>query len=132
MQLAFRHLSLPMHKNAVIAAIGAECAGKQGRFWEMHDRLFEAERIDEAAIEAIAGLLELDTRAFGSCLSDVRVRDAVVASAETGRTLGVASTPAFLLGSRAGKRLVRVSTTIAGAQPVGEFVERLEDILANR
>jgi len=128
-QLAFRHLPLPMHQNAVIAAIGAECAGTQRRFWEMHDKLFAAGRIDESAIVAIAQSLKLDTKIFTNCLSDSGVRERVLASATTGRTLGLNGTPAFLLGSRVGKRSVKISTTISGAKPLNEFVENLEHIL---
>lgn len=40
--VVFHHLPLPMHENAIPAAIAAECAERQGQFWEMHDAIFSA------------------------------------------------------------------------------------------
>ena len=40
-RFAYRHFPLPQHKNAKLAATVAEAAGKQGKFWEMHDLIFQ-------------------------------------------------------------------------------------------
>ena len=64
-RLVFRHFPLARHKDAPKAAEAAECARDQGRFWEMHDRLFEnAERLGVADLKRHARAVGLDGPAF--------------------------------------------------------------------
>jgi Na+/H+ antiporter NhaA len=102
LRYVFRHLPLPdVHPHAELAAIAAEAAGVQGRFWEMHDLLFA--RQDELEAEDLVGYaaeLGLDVEQFVRNLYDERharrIRDDV-ASAEAS---GARGTPTFFVGTR--------------------------------
>jgi protein-disulfide isomerase len=52
--MAFRHLPLPIHPQAIAAAQSAECAGSQGKFWEMHDELFRRPELTPEQFTAAA------------------------------------------------------------------------------
>jgi Na+/H+ antiporter NhaA len=97
-----RHLPLTdVHPNAELAAEAAEAAGAQGRFWEMHDRLFRhQDRLGPDDLVEHARALGLDLERFVQELDDrvhsPRVREDV-ASAEASRVSG---TPTFFIGSR--------------------------------
>lgn len=95
-----RHLPLPdVHPHAEAAALAVEAAGRQGRFWEMHDLLFtRQDRLDADDLVAHAGDLGLDVEQFLADLDDpalgVRVREDV-AGAEAS---GARGTPTFFVG----------------------------------
>lgn len=57
--LAFRHLPLPIHPQALQAAAVAECAGRQGKFWEMHDRLFAETSLNADTLNALPEFVDL-------------------------------------------------------------------------
>ncbi len=95
------------HSHAVLAARAARCAGDQDRYWDYHDVLFgrqtewSAERTAVDDFIGYAGLLDLDTNAFESCLKSDRFAAEVSASARLGRELRVSSTPSvFVNGTR--------------------------------
>ena len=127
--LAFRHLPLPIHSDAVDAAVAAECAGQQGKFWEMHDFLFGLERLNREALDVSPELLNLDTMRFIQCRSNQGVSDRIRESAREASRFGIHSTPAFLIGNRLTDGRVRVSGAIAGARPVDDFVKQLDAAL---
>jgi protein-disulfide isomerase len=127
----FRHLPLPGHPHAIRAAWNAECAGQQGRFWEMHDAIFAKDRLDEASLLTLPDAMTLDKTKFEECLADEAVRDSVQASAQEANGLGVASTPTVFFGVPAGEGAVHVSAVIAGIRPVEEFAKRLDAVLGD-
>jgi protein-disulfide isomerase len=124
--MVFRHLPLPIHPQAVQAAVLAECAGQQGRFWEMHDRLFAEERLTEATLDAIPGSMDLDMERLAGCVSDDAVSAGVRASAAEANALGIRGTPAFFLGRRVDDGRVQVGRVISGARPLQDFVVQLD------
>lgn len=128
--VAFRHLPLDNHRLAVPAAVSAECAARQGQFWEVHDQLFGVETVDEDALRDLPASLGLDIEAFADCTNDDAIGDRVRASAEEARALGIRGTPTFLLGTRLIDGRIHVTRAIAGAQPVDTFVEQLDAVLA--
>jgi len=97
--LVYRHLPLTdLHPFAAPAAVAAEAAGAQGKFWEMHDALFEQQdRLDEDALPALAASLGLDQQRFARDLADGGLRARVDAQAAQGRALGARSTPTFFI-----------------------------------
>lgn len=105
-RVIFKHFPLEhIHTLAREAARAAECAGRQGRFWEMHDLLFESQgEWSEAAksdwTQSRARLLNLDEIAFAQCLKDPSVDAAVTTDAADGDTLWVGSTPTFFINGR--------------------------------
>lgn len=107
--VVYRHFPLPMHKNAEIAAAATEAAGLQGRFWEMHDMVFDAQRVWESDKNAdkiftgYAGKLGLDTEKFEIDLKSAPVREKIRAAYRAGIQIGIDSTPSLFLN---GKRVI--------------------------
>lgn len=92
--------------NAIPAALAARCAGAQGSYWEMHDRLFARQRdwaadgSPEDKFRAYAEEIGLDLEAFAACYSDRRFVEEIMASRQYGRQLGVNSTPTIFVDGR--------------------------------
>jgi protein-disulfide isomerase len=114
--LAFRHLPLQrLHPFAAKAAEAAECARRQGRFWEMHDRLFDGAReLTDAAIDGYSAAIGLKADGFRKCLAGDATA-AVLADLEGAAALGISGTPTFLLGSPLGDGRVKVTRRLSGA-----------------
>jgi protein-disulfide isomerase len=116
-RLAFKHNPLPMHPDAPYAARAAIAAGKQGKFWQMHDKLFEAniagtqDGLKPVPIDAMARDLGLDLDQFHRDISSQEVKDQVDADQAQARALGASGTPYFYVN---GQR-------IAGAQQFEQF-----------
>jgi protein-disulfide isomerase len=128
--LFFRHLPLPSHVNAMTAAVAAECAGAQGQFWPMHDRLFEQpNQLDESGVQGLAAGLGLDVKAFKDCLHGP-TRDRVLADAKGAAALGISGTPAFLIGTRQADNKLKVRTVLSGLKPLNEFRKALTTTIA--
>lgn len=103
-QFVFRHFPLKRtHPNAEIAAYAAEAAGKQGKFWEMHDVLFERQKEwslkpnARGALRGYAEELGLNGEQFENDLSTEDVKNAVREDMESGLAAGVNATPTFFL-----------------------------------
>ena len=97
-----RHFPLPdVHPYAALAAEAVEAAGAQGRFWEMHERLFaEQDRLQPGDLLRYAGELGLDLERFEADLTGARFAERVAADVESGESAGVAGTPTFFLNDR--------------------------------
>ena len=95
--LVWRHFPLEeVHPHALLAAEAAEAAGEQGKFWEMHDLLFEHQRdLTLPRLRELADSLGLDARAFATALRDHVHVHRVRSDEARGRALGVRSTPTF-------------------------------------
>jgi len=103
---------LPFHQYAQKAAEAAECASEQGKFWEMHDKLFaKQEKLTEADLKGYATNLGLDTTKFNTCLSSGQFTDGVQADMELGQGMGVNGTPSFFINGK----------FVSGAQPFASF-----------
>jgi protein-disulfide isomerase len=98
-RLVFRHLPLvDLHPFAAAAAEAAEAAGAQGKFWEMHDALFEnQDTLDEEAPPALAANLGLDAQRFARELEDGKHRARVEADTKQAHALGARGTPTFFI-----------------------------------
>lgn len=97
--LVYRHLPLSdLHPFAMPAAEAAEAAGAQGKFWEMHDALFENQgMLDEDALPALAAGMGVDLQRFAQELKDGKHASRVEADAEQAGTLGARGTPTFFI-----------------------------------
>jgi protein-disulfide isomerase len=90
-----------VHQYACLAAMAAECAGAQGRFWEYHDVLFDNQsRLDRDSLLAYAERLGLDRAAFLACLDSEAPRQAIARDVADGMRLGIESTPTIYLNGR--------------------------------
>ncbi|MEZ4461483.1 MAG: DsbA family protein [bacterium] len=117
-QVVFKAFPLPFHQEAEPAHRAAIAAGKQGKFWEMHDKLFGAQqRLKEAGIfDTYAKELGLNLDKFKKDMESDEVKKQVQAEMEEGKAVGVRGTPAFFIN---GTRLV-------GAQPIEKFKEVID------
>ena len=91
--------------NSARLSQAAECAGDQGRFWEMHDRLFEQQgRLfsgnPDPALLGFARDLKLDEATFSQCLSSGQYADFVRQVDAEAKAAGIRTRPTFVLGQR--------------------------------
>ncbi|MDQ3941020.1 MAG: DsbA family protein [Actinomycetota bacterium] len=101
-RFVFRHFARDeVHPFSVRAAIAAEAAGAQGRFWEMHDRLFEnPHSLEYEDLREHAASINLDIERFMSDVRDPRYLEAVERHRQGAIESGVTSTPTFFLNER--------------------------------
>ena len=105
-QVIFKHTPLPIHARAPLAHEAALEAGRQGRFWEMHDLLFaDQQHLDKIDLLARAAKLGLDMKEFTAALEDGRHKPAIARDLAEGRALGVTGTPTVFVN---GQRMVGV------------------------
>ena len=119
-----------MHPQAFEAAEVAFCAGEQGKYWEMHDRLFANQRSLEPSEPHVAAV-GLDAAKFDACLaSDRPARDVRIDMVEA-QKLGVTGTPTFFIAYTDPKSSrVRTLARVVGAQPYAAFKAQLDRLLA--
>src|SRR5262245_47500286 len=101
-QVVFRHFPLEeVHPHALHAALAAEAAGAQGKFWQMHDLLFEnQEHLKLRQIRGYAAKLELDLERYDSEMNDELYLQRVREEIDGGRQSGVRATPTFFINGR--------------------------------
>jgi len=95
----FRNFPLEeVHPHALQAAEAAECAGGQGKFWPMHDLLFDNQRhLKPPQLRGYAERLELDMVRYDADMADTVYLQRVREDIESGRASGVRATPTFYL-----------------------------------
>ncbi len=100
---------------SVDAALAAQCAGDQDRFWDMHDRLFGAQSGENVGtftrdnLHAIAAAVGLDVDAYDACMAGERYRARVDASAAAARAQGFEGTPTYLINGRKTQGAIRIA-----------------------
>ncbi|MDP2684351.1 MAG: DsbA family protein [bacterium] len=120
-RLIYRHFPLSFHANAQKAAEASECAGDQGKFWEMHDIMFENQ--SSIAVDDLKGYakeLGLNTSTFNDCLDNDTHAQKVKDDFTEGTQVGVQGTPATFVNG----------TMISGAQPYESFAAAIDAALA--
>jgi len=97
-RIVFKHLPLPMHKNARLAAQASIAAQNQGKFWEMHDKIFENQRgISEASVKEWAKALKLNLAKFTKDLTAPATIARIDEDMRIANSVGARSTPTFYL-----------------------------------
>ena len=120
-RFAFRHYPLDFHPQAQKAGEAAACAGEQGKFWEMHDRLWQNPgKLQVEDLKAHAQTLGLVAADFASCLDSGRFATLVENDLRAGQEYGISGTPAFFVNGR----------PLVGAQPLEAFQQVIDDELA--
>ncbi len=120
-KMVFRDFPLSFHENAQKAAEAAELAGEQGKYWEMHDKLFDTGKLDIASLKQHAEDIGLDMAKFEAGLDSGEMAAEVQKDMNDGIAAGVSGTPAFFVN---GKILV-------GAQPFSVFKAAIEEALTS-
>jgi protein-disulfide isomerase len=119
-RLVYRDFPLPMHPLAPKAAQAAQCAGDQGKYWELHGKLFAAGgKLEVPSLKQYARDVGLDGKAFDDCLDSNKKEKVVDEHHKYGETVGVSGTPAFFVNGR----------FLNGAVPLEEFKKIIDEEL---
>ncbi len=129
-QFVFRDLPLSIHPAAIPAAQATECAEEQGKFWEMHDKIFsEQEKLGSGTVQFSvddlkkwAGEINLNTGDFNSCLDSKKYAEEVENDLNDARAAGANSTPSLFINGR----------LVVGAQPFAVFQSLIEEELSKQ
>jgi protein-disulfide isomerase len=122
-RLVYRDFPLPFHPQAQKAAEAAQCAGDQGKYWEMHEKLFANQQaLQPEALKGYAKDLSLDPSKFDKCLDSGDKAQIVGASRKAGEKVGVTGTPVFFVNGY----------QLTGAQPFEEFKTLIDAELARK
>jgi len=127
----YRHFPLPQHRSAELTAAFSEAAGRQGKFWEMHNILFDNQSTwttssaadNEALFKTYAGQIGLDLARLETDLADPAILAHVRAEYQSGVASGVDSTPSFFVN---GERIVNprsyneLSALVRSLLPAGQ------------
>jgi protein-disulfide isomerase len=119
-RFVYREFPLPAHEFALPAAQAAEAAGLQGKFWEMHDKLFQIspDLSRDKLIEA-AKSLSLDVNKFTTDLDSDQVRQTVLNDQADGNKVGLEATPTFFING----------TKFTGGLTLSEFQKEIDSRL---
>jgi protein-disulfide isomerase len=119
-----------LHPEAFKAHEAANCAGDQGKYWEMHARLFAQPTRDLGLLLSQAPSLGLDGGKLRACLDSNKYAKPVRDSVERMEQLGIDSTPTFLLGvTPAAGQPMRIVKVVKGAVPFTEFKKAIDSVL---
>jgi protein-disulfide isomerase len=124
-KVSFSYRDFPLtsiHGQAMIAAEASRCAEEQGKFWEYHDQLFTATKLDKDALVEYARGLKLDDKQFDSCLTSEKYKAEIEKDEEEGRKAGVNGTPGFFING----------IEVSGAKPGDAFAQIIDDELAKK
>ncbi len=125
-RVVFRDYPLPFHKKAVPAAIAANCAGEQGKYWEAHNFLFEnPDKLDAASVISSAAGIGLDKAKFEACVNDKSKEKEIEKDVEDGQKYGVRGTPSYFIGKTTDGDEI-TGTFVRGAQPYSVFKEHID------
>jgi protein-disulfide isomerase len=115
--LVFKHQPLDFHAKAPAAHAAAEAAHRQGRFWEMHDKIFENQKqmSPEKYVE-FAGELGLDVEQFKKDVASAEVKSRIDADKKEAAKLGSTGTPGFFVNG----------LFLRGAKPFEAFKEIID------
>ena len=120
-RVVFKHLPLSIHAKAPAAHAASEAAHRQGKFWEMHDKIFANQRdLSESNYDKWAGELGLDVAKFTADRQAAEVKRRVSRDASEAAALGVTGTPAFFINGK----------FFSGAQPYEAFKAKIDEALA--
>ncbi len=123
-RLVFRDFPLSFHEHAKKAAEAGQCANEQGKFWAMHDWMFDNQKkegsLDVAGLKDAAKKLGLDAARFDGCLTSNKYASAVEDNIKAGSAAGVTGTPAFFVNG----------VFLNGALPFEQFKTEIDRALA--
>ena len=122
-----------IHKQAFKAAEATRCAGEQGKYWEMHERLFaDPKALDPKGLSDSAQALKLDMSKFQPCLDSGKYAAAIRKDMADANPLGVRGTPAFFLGlaDPSDPKKFKATRQIRGADAFSGFQANIDALLS--
>ncbi len=121
--LSYRDFPLTaIHSQAMISAEASRCALEQGKFWEYHDQLFTASKLEKDDLVGYARNLKLDDKQFESCLTSEKYKADIEKDEQEARSAGVNGTPGFFING----------VFLNGAQGQDAFGRIIDDELSRR
>jgi protein-disulfide isomerase len=123
-RIVFKQFPLiSLHPNAQKAAEASECAGEQGKFWEMHDLIFaNQQQLSEVQLKSWAtNNLKLDENKFNSCLDSGKYVGKIKADIAEGVRRGVDGTPTIFIN---GEKMVGAQVTEAYQQVIDKALKK--------
>lgn len=122
---------MKIHKLAFNAAMASHCAGEQGKFWEMHDRLFQNQQALEPWSHH-AEAIGLDVAEFKACMSSGKYAGRIRRDMYVAQQIGATGTPSFVLAITDPENPLKVKGVafIRGAQPFSTFRSQIDQALA--
>jgi protein-disulfide isomerase len=128
----FLDFPLGFHKLAFKAAEAGACAGDQGKFWEMHDMLFENQKaLNPEDLVKYAETLGLDMPKFKECLDGGKHTEEINKDMAEGQKAGVSGTPSSLVGwVQDDGKTVKALKIVKGAQPYPAFKDAIDSLLS--
>lgn len=116
-RIVFRDMPLPNHNRALPASMAARCANEQGKFWEMHNTLFEnQQKLEDKDLKDYATKVGLDIAKFNECFDKKKYLADLEKSRSEAEQVGIAATPSFLING----------VLLQGAQPFEKFKEKID------
>jgi protein-disulfide isomerase len=116
-RIVFRDMPLPNHPRAAPASLAAHCANDQGKFWEMHNLLFEnQQKLEDKDLKGYAAKLSLDATKFNDCFTQKKHQALIDKSKVEAEKVGISATPSFVING----------TLLQGAQPFPRFKEKID------
>ena len=129
----FRDLPLEsIHPYAFKAAEAASCAGEQGKFWEMHDRLYANQTaLKPTDLPQHAQALELDMTKFQQCLDTGKYASSIRKDMAEAGNAGITGTPTIMVGVVGpNSSKVKVLRTLRGAQPFAALKDAIDNAIS--
>jgi protein-disulfide isomerase len=120
LKIVFKQNPLPFHQDAQLAAEASLAANEQGKFWEMHDKMFDTHALKREDLEKHAQALGLDMTKFKEALDTHKFARLIDADKQLGTQLGVQGTPNFFINGR----------SLSGAQPKEKFEDLIKQEVA--
>jgi protein-disulfide isomerase len=127
-KLVFRDFPIvEIHPEAIVAAMAAQCAADQGKYWQYHDKVFREQynrgegviRFKVADLKKWGADVRLDTAAFNACVDSSRHQEEVTKDYMDGAGVGIQGTPMFFINGR----------VVGGAQPYPVFKKIIDEEL---
>jgi protein-disulfide isomerase len=138
-RIVWKHQPLPMHPQAVPAALAAEAAREQGKFWQMHEAIFaDPKALDDAALARHARAIGLDMRRYEQSVAAKRGQPRIAQDQTLAQAVGASGTPTMFFNCRqvvgarpfeqlraaAEEELKKADALLGGKRPDAGFHER--------
>jgi len=120
-KFAYRDLPLGIHPSAMPAAIAVRCAGKQGNYWQIFDKVLAGDSLDRETFKKYAQESGLPMKAYEECLDKPEIKEAVAEDLKDAEKFGALGTPSFFINGR----------FVSGAYPFDVFKKIIEEELSN-